>query len=294
MATTQILTPTRVARPRPPRTGRRTWTAAAREADIDRIASGSISELDEAHRRLKRNMQALAALLHLTAEGTDSADALNELTELEIWLQAEAARLRSGCRAGNFDQIALAVYVRQAARLWNTPPALPGEGGWSFDSSQSLAFQRLPDAPEAHPDDAGGITNHPATDLETALQRVPRVWRALARRALHACAVTFPPWFLHWRSANPLADREPRPSSELSVRLSANPDGLRVHVTLSGLGPGLSPRFMELHGAVLARQLASLLGGLAGTGRPGEESAGVAFEIALAGRHRAIALTAAA
>lgn len=266
--------PTRAARPRVSRIARRPRAAQVRP---DEGGQRSISELDEAHRRMKRNMRALQALLHLDAEGAESADAETLLTEVESRLQAMALGLRTHCRVGNFDQIELAVYLRQATRLWNTPPGHPPDGGWSFDASRSLVWQCLGDARTDR-----GPAAIATTDLSTALESVPPGLREVARRALYSCAVTFPPWFFNWRSPDALAHPGPRPSSELGVRLQTAPDGVKVAVSLSGVGPGLPAHFGETHQRTLARDLASLLRRLVREGRGVESDSSVEFEVSFA------------
>lgn len=276
MATTQTMMPTKTVRPRAARIAHRVRTTQVRgDDDVGR----SISELDEAHRRMKRNMQALEALLRLQSDGAAWPDAETLLSELENRLQAMAASLRSRCRAGNFDQIELAVYLRQATRLWNTPPGYPPNGGWRFDSTRSLVW--WPDADAEGPSQPAAVAT---TDLQTALESMPTRFREVARRALYSCAVTFPPWFFNWRSPDGPAHKGPRPSSEFRLRLHTAPDGVKVDVSLSSAGPGFPRHFDETHQRTLAGHLAALLGRLVRAGRSGEPDSEVDFEVSFTGR----------
>lgn len=243
----------------------------------------SISELDEAHRRLKRNMHALGMRLRLQRDGEAWPDGLSLLTELENRLQAMAAGLRSRCRAGNFDQIELAIYLRHATRLWNTPPGGPSPGGWCFDANRALVFRPAPEQ-----ESASGPAEIPAEDLEAALESMPHPCREAARRALYACAVAFPPWFFNWRAFDETAGAGTERSSEVRVRVSATPAGLRVEVSLSGAGPGLPPHFREPNQRRLAAHLASVLSLLEGAGRIEGADATVEFEVEFTtiGAHR--------
>jgi hypothetical protein len=238
---------------------------------------------------MKRNMQSLAELLNLQAQDLESPGAESLLTELENHLQAMAGGLRSRCRAGNFDQIELAVYLRQATRLWNTPPGYPPKGGWSFDSSQSLVFR--PDPDSEGPREKRSVA---ATDLERALESMPARWRDVARRAVYSCAVTFPPWFFNWRSTDGAENLGSRRSSGFRLRLRIAPDGVKVAVSLSGVGPGLPPHFREAHQRTLARHLASALGRLVRAERSEESDCDVEFEVAFAGSGEGLACSAAA
>lgn len=284
MATTHTILPTR-----PRRVARIPHRARTAPVERDAPAPRPISELDEAHRRMKRNMQALGALLHLPARGSESPDSETLLTELEHRLQAMAAGLRSRCRAGNFEQIELAVYLRQATRLWNTPPGYPPNGGWSFDSTRSLVWRADPD--QEGPREPGAAT---FADLETALESAPPRFREAARRALYSCAVTFPPWFFNWRSTDGAATPGPRPASELRVWVRFAPEGVKVLVSLSGVGPGLPRHFDETHHRTLARQLAAALARLVRAGRGEEPDAGVEFEVGFAQVDQGVTRSAAA
>ena len=278
--------PTMAARPRASRTARHPRAARAR---LDEGSQRSISELDETHRRMRRNMRALEALLRLEADGTESADAETLLTEVESRLQAMALGLRSRCRAGDFDQIELAVYLRQATRLWNTPPGHPPLGGWSLLTGPSLLWRPDPDA--KGPQETGEVRS---SDLETILESIsPRV-REVVRRVVYSCAVTFPPWFFDWRSTDGGANPCPRPDSDLRMQVTAAPEGVKVSVSLSGVGPGLPSHFGAPQHRKLADGLASLLGHLVRTEGSEESQADVEFEVTIAGSGAALACSTAA
>lgn len=286
MATTHTILPTKTLRSRGGRMPHR-----SRTTPVLRHHPGprSISELDEAHRRMKRNMQALASLLRFQAEDVEAPAAEALLTELETRLQAMAGDLRSRCRAGNFDQIELAVYLRHAARLWNTPPGCPPKGGWSFDTTQSLVFRPDPDSEGPRASRAAATT-----DLEQALESTPARWREVIRRAVYSCAVTFPPWFFDWRSTGGAESPGPRPSSEFRLRVRIAPVGVKVAVSLSGVGPGLPPHFGVSHQRTLARDLASSLGRLVQDDRSQDPDCNVEFEVAFAGSGDGLECSAAA
>jgi len=286
MATTHAILPTHSPRLTGLRNPRRSRAASFRRDDS---APRPISELDEAHRRMKRNMQALEALLHLQGEGIGSANAETLLTELETGLQAMAADLRSRCRAGDLDQIELALYLRQATRLWNTPPGHPPQGGWCLAAGGSVLWR--PESEARGPRQTGGVEPR---DLETILEPIsPRV-REVVRRAVYACAVTFPPWFFDWRSTDGGANPGPRPASELRIRVIAAPEGVNVNVSLSGVGPGLPAYFNASHHRALAAGLSSVLGRLVSAERGEGLRTGVEFEVTIAGSGSALSRSAAA
>lgn len=228
------------------------------------------SVLDEARRRMKANMQALASLLRFDAPSTFRDETEIMLTEMEGRLQSMAALHRSLCRFGDFDQVDLAVFLRQVARLRNSPPRSPLPGGWALESDGSIIWARDEEA------DAGtsGV-------LDIALESAPEGNRDLARRAIFAVALLFPPWTFGWRSPQPgtcgiglLAK-----PGEAGVRLRANADGVVVELSLSDRGPGLPDQFDSRLQRKLALELVSILARLVkGSFNEGTNAAAV-FEV---------------
>lgn len=235
-----------------------------------RFECAPTSMLDEARRRMKANMQALASLLRFDAQGAVRDETEVVLTDIETRLQSMAALHRSLCRFGDFEQIDLAVYLRHAARLRNSPPRAALPGGWAVESDGSLIWVRDEETGER-------LTG----DLETALESAPPDGRELARRALLASAILFPPWAFGWRSPQPgpsgiglLA----RPG-EVGLRLRANEEGVLVEITVSDRGPGLPDQFDARLQRKLALELTSVLARLVkGSFNEGPE-APAAFEV---------------
>lgn len=231
----------------------RPWPERAKEPYDFRPAS----LLDEARRRMKSNMQANLSLLRLVREETEHSSAEAVLTEMENRLQSMAALHKARCRAGSFDAIDLAVYLRQAASLRNAPPHSPLNGGWLVEpGGSSLIWSGEEDGNETA--FAGRFM-----DIETALASAPAQWRDRAQRAVFTCAVVIPPWIFRWRSPQCGAAGPGHivKAGEVGIRVRVAEDGVAVEVSLSDCGPGL-PGVFDLKaqralglklGAVLAR-----------------------------------------
>lgn len=228
------------------------------------------SLLDEAGRRMKANMQAIASLLRFDAPGDYRDQTELVLTEMETRLQSMAALHRSLCRFGDFEQIDLAVYLRHAAQLRNSPPRSALPGGWALESDGSLIWVR---------DEQTGAQT--AGDLDVALDAAPAGGRDLARRALFASAILFPPWTFGWRSPQPGTSgigllAKP---CEVGLRLRASADGVLVEITVSDRGPGLPDQFDAKLQRTVALELASVLARLVKGSFNDGPDAGAVFEV---------------
>lgn len=228
------------------------------------------SLLDEARRRMKANMQALASLLRVDAPGALGDETEIVLTDMEARLQSMAALHRSLCRFGDFEQVDLAVYLRQAARLRNSPPRSALPGGWALESDGSLIWVR--------DEETAAQT---AGNLDIALDATFSGGRDLARRALLASATLFPPWTFGWRSPQPGTSgigllAKP---GEVGLRVLPSNDGVLVEITVSDRGPGLPDQFDAKLQRKLALELASVLARLVkGSFNEGPNEAAV-FEV---------------
>ncbi len=196
-----------------------------------------ISLLDDAHRRMNKGVQTITDRLRLQSTRVDPPTTKAVLMAMQHRLQATAALHKARCREGNFDQIDLAVYLGRIASLMNAPahPSLPG--GWALDPpGQTLTWADEPR--NIHEASAGGLL-----DLEAALQSLPPGWREIARRAVCACAVLFPPSIFRWRSPEPQVahggGEQPAGPGEVSIRLRTTDDCMAVELSLSDRGPGL-------------------------------------------------------
>ncbi len=239
------------------------------------------SVLDEARRRMKANMHSLASLLRFDPPGALRDETEIVLTDMEGRLQSMAALHRSLCRFGDFEQIDLAVYLRHATRLRNSPPRSTLPGGWAVESDGSLIWGREEET-------AGEM----AGEMDTALDATPSSGRDLARRALLASAILFPPWTFGWRSPQPGTSgigllAKP---GEVGVRLRAAADGVLVEITVSDRGPGLPDHFDAKLQRRLALELASVLARLVkGSFNDGPDAAAV-FEVRFVPSYRVAAL----
>lgn len=266
-------------RTRPDRAPTRQDSGASRakRARAGAFECAPTSLLNEARRRMKANMHAIASLLRFDARGEHRDETEIVLTDMETRLQSMASLHRSMCRFGDFDQIDLAVYLRHAAQLRNSPPRTALPGGWAFESDGSLIWMR---DDETVPQAAG--------DLDIALEAAPSGGRDLARRALLACAILFPPWTFGWRSPQPGTSgigllAKP---GELGMRLRASADGVLIEITVSDRGPGLPDRFDAKLQRKLALELASVLARLVkGSFNEGPDAAAV-FEVRFVPSHR--------
>ncbi|MBX7183963.1 MAG: hypothetical protein K1Y01_02360 [Vicinamibacteria bacterium] len=232
-----------------------------------------ISLLDEARRRLKSNMLANIELLRLVEEDAASAFAEAALSEMEDRLQSMAALHKARCRAGDFDRIDLAVYLRQAAALRNSPPRSSLPGGWVAEPGGGLVWMR--------DEDDGPGTNRRFGDLETALAETPAHWRPLARLAAYACAIVAPPWIFRWvapPSATTGRSRAARPG-EVAIRIRVT-EGVAVEVSMSDSGPGLPDVFEGTAQRALSLELVSVLARLVQGSLGGEAGPEAVFDVA--------------
>lgn len=240
-----------------------------------------ISLLDEARRRLKSNMLANIDLLRLVEEGTPSAFAEATLSEMEDRLQSMAALHKARCRAGDFDRIDLAVYLRQAAALRNSPPRSPLPGGWVVEKGgASLVWMG---------DEVDGreTNGRRFDDLETALAATPAEWRPLARLAAYACAIVAPPWIFRWMTPSPgMTGRgaAARPGG-IGIRIRVT-EGVAVELSMSDSGPGLPDVFEPKAQRALGLELVSVLARLVQGSLGGEAGPEAVFDVAfLPSRH---------
>ena len=242
-----------------------------------------ISLLDEARRRMKSNMRADIALLRLTPEGTEHPCAEAVLTEMESRLQSMAALQKALCRTGKFDEIDLAVYLRQAASLRNSPPQSPLAGGWVVEAGgDSLIWSREEDG------NATALAEG-FMDLETALASTPGAWQSLAQRAVYACAIVAPPWIFRWRTpqiGTAGAGHIAKPG-EVGIRVSTSADGVAVELSFSDCGPGLPGMFDLKTQRTLGLQLVGMLARLVQGSLTEEAPAGAVFAVSFVPSHRA-------
>lgn len=234
-----------------------------------------ISLLDEARRRLKSNMLANIDLLRLVEEGTPSAFAEAALSEMEDRLQSMAALHKARCRAGDFDRIDLAVYLRQAAALRNSPPRSPLPGSWVVEEGgASLVWM----GDEVDGREAKGRR---FDDLETALAATPAESRPLARLAAYACAIVAPPWIFRWMtpSSGVTGRGDTARPGGVGIRIRVA-EGVGVELSMSDTGPGLPEVFEPKAQRALGLELVSVLARLV-QGSLGEEDGPEAvFEVA--------------
>lgn len=240
-----------------------------------------ISLLDEARRRLKSNMLANIDLLQLVEEETPSASAETALSEMEDRLQSMAALHKARCRAGDFDRIDLAVYLRQAAALRNSPPRSPLPGGWVAEpGGAALVWMR-------DEDEGPGANRRRFGDLETALAETPAEWRSLARLAAYACAIVAPPWIFRW-VAPPSGTTGRAPAArhgEVGIRIRVT-EGVAVELSMSDSGPGLPDVFEPKAQRALGLELVSVLARLVQGSLGGEAGPEAVFDVAfLPSRH---------
>ena len=247
-----------------------TWKRAAVEPPPDWELPTSV--LDEAERRLKASMQAIASRLHLGSGETEPSCTQAVLTGMEARIQIMAALHKARCRAGIFAQIDLAVFLRQAASLRNSPPRNPLSGGWTFDRDRgALAWT----SSESETDDA--ILSDDDTDFDIAVQLLPWGWRDLARRAACACAIAFPPWIFRWASPRGILGR-----GGVAVSIQPTDDGVTVDVTLSDRGPGLPETIDAAQLRALGQELAAVLSELVQGGQIALDETQARFRVGFA------------
>jgi hypothetical protein len=238
------------------------------------------SELDEARRRVKRNVQEIEHQLRLGGHRGEAVPTEAILTEMTRRLQSMAAYERTICRSGQFDEVDLAIYLKQSANFLCRPrgrspePEWGSAGGWVFaNAGASLSWTRgSSDADRPEPE---------GLNLSDALRFLAPRWQETARRAVCACAVLFPPGPFNWRSwfgMDP-AHQQARPG-DLGIRLRPTANALLVEVWVADRSLGL-PRYLEPEGKVaLEGQLAGRLQGQAGESLPDPSSA-ARFEVAI-------------
>jgi hypothetical protein len=214
-----------------------------------------ISLLDEAERRLRNSMHAIGVLVRLGTENLEPPSTQAVLTDMETRLQALAARHKALCRSGNFGQIDLAVFLKQVASLRNSPPRTPQPGGWLVEpGGKSLVWSRT----ESEPD-----VDAQCLDFDVAAQALPPAWRELARRAVCASAVVFPPWLFRWGSPSDGAEDNARTKpGDVGLRLRTRDLGVIAEVSLPDRGPGRPDQPDPDQLRALSLELGAVLGGL--------------------------------
>lgn len=273
MSTQPAHYPTRTRAARAARVPVRTEAPAARPSRPSPrpvMGCAPTSMLDEARRRMKSNMLAIASLLRLDPVGFERDETEIVLTEMEARLQSMAQLHRSLCRFGDFEQVDLAVYLRHASQLRNSPPRSALPGAWAVESDGSLIWTR-----------DEGDAREGSADLDTAIESMPPAARELARRAVFACAILAPPWIFGWRAPQPGTSgigHLARPG-DIGVRLRATSEGVSVELSISDRGPGLPEFFDSRLQRKLALELVSVLARLVkGSFNDGPEAAAV-FEV---------------
>mgnify|MGYP000626519904 CR=1 FL=1 len=240
------------------------------------------SLLDEARRRMKSNMEANISILRLVPSGTEHPEAEAVLTEMENRLQSMAALRKAQSRSGNFGAIDLAVYLRQAASLRNSPPHSPLPGGWLVEpGGTSLSWSREEDGNTA-------AASEGFMDLETALSTAPARWQDLAQRAVYACAIVVPPWIFRWRSpqsGTAGSGHLARPG-EVGLRVRVAEDGVAVELSFSDCGPGLPGMFDLKAQRALSLELVAVLARLVQGSLNEDAPSDAVFEVNFVPSHR--------
>ncbi len=234
------------------------------------------SELDEARRRVKRNVLEIQSLLRLDDRRGEVSSSEAILTDMARRLQAMAAYQRTICRSGQFDEVDLAISLKQAANFLCRPhgrspePEDGSRGGWAFaDDGQTLSWSR---------GSQDAVEGPAGLDLGDAIRFLGSRWREPARRAVCACAVLFPPGPFNWRSWFG-ADQEMARPGDFGIRLRPTADSLVVQVWVAERSLGL-PRFPDPAGMVaLGRQIAERLRSQA-MGTLPDPSPAASFEVA--------------
>ena len=219
------------------------------------------SEIDEARRRVKRNVQGIERELRLGSRRGDERPAEAILTEMTHRLQSMAAYQRTICRSGQFDEADLAIYLKHVTSFLSRSRGQAADsgtgapGGWVLeDAGRTLAWKR---DPTTGADDRGAI----GVGLGDAVGFLPPRWREAVRRAVCACAVMFPPGLFNWRSwsaTEPASDPRVRPG-DLGIRLRSADDDVRVHVWVADQSLGLPRSFDHEAKAALGPQIAARL-----------------------------------
>lgn len=241
-----------------------------------RVDARCVSLLDEAHRRIKDNMQSIERRLRLASGTGDRGTTEAVLTDLQDRLRSAAGLHRALCRAGHFAQVDLAVYLRQVASALSAASgksrhATPEPAGWAFELPQT-SLTWIDDSCEIH-----APSPRQAVDLHGALRFVPKERRAIAHRAVCAAAIVVPPSIFRWRSpestALPCGCHQPVKPGDARVRLRLAEDGVTVELAIADRGLGLPADFEPQRQAALGLQIASLLNRLLREGgTPGSDS----------------------
>lgn len=282
MSTQPAHYPTRTRAARAPRIPVRTETPAARPSRPSPrpvMGCAPTSMLDEARRRMKSNMIAIASLLRLDPVGFERDETEIVLTEMEARLQSMAQLHRSLCRFGDFEQVDLAVYLRHAAQLRNSPPRSALPGAWAVEADGSLIWIR-----------DEGDAREGCADLDTALESMPPAARELARRAVFACAILAPPWIFGWRAPQPGTSgigHLARPG-DIGVRLRATSEGVSVELSISDRGPGLPEFFDSRLQRKLTLELVSVLARLVRGSLDGATQPDAVFEVTFVPSYREV------
>jgi two-component sensor histidine kinase len=244
------------------------------------IEDRSMSSLDEARRRLKSNMLAVISRLRLDEGGIDPAPIEAILTDMETRVQSMAALHKAACRGGDFEQIDLAIFLRLVSSLRNSPATTPLQGGFVVEPDGSLIWA----------DEADGVESRPtrALDLETALDAVALESRDVARRALYACAIVFPPSLFHWRAPQmgPAGTGHLARPSDVGIRLRLDNDGVVVELSISDCGPGLPGLFDSQDQRRLSLELTSVLARLVLGSLKDDCPSEAVFDVAFVASHR--------
>jgi len=212
---------------------------------------------------MKSNVKAMASLLNLDLS-PDLPETQGLITEMESHLQSRAARHRALCRAGCFEQIDLAVYLKEVARLLNSPPRSPQSGGWFKGSEGSIAWRQWTP-----------VAGEPATttdDLESVIASLRPTLLEGVRRAVYACVVLAPPWLFSWQNP-PTNDAWGLDPGAVSLKVNFA-GGIAVELGIADEGPALprefGPEAQRRLGADLAATLDLLVQGcLGGAIEPG-------------------------
>lgn len=240
-----------------------------------------MSSLDEARRRLKSNMLAVISRLRLDEGGIDPLPIEAVLTDMETRVQSMAALHKAACRSGDFGQIDLAIFLRLVSSLRNSPATTPLQGGFVVEpDGRSLSW-----ADEADGAESGSSS---VMDLEMALETAALESRDVARRALYACAVVFPPSLFHWRAPQmgPKGTGHLARPGDFGIRLRLDNDGVAAELSISDCGPGLPGLFDSKDQRRLSLELTSVLARLVQGSLNDDSPSQAVFDVAFVASHR--------
>jgi hypothetical protein len=226
----------------------------------------STSALDEARRRLKRNVGQIEGILRLEERSATAASTEGVLADMAGQLQTMASDQRAACRSGEFDGIDLAVYLKEIAAFLSrstgrgTDRGGGARGGWVLaDSGNVLSWIRSHGDPEDERLEGG-------RDLGDAISFLSPELKEMMVRAACACAVAFPPGVFSWRTAPPRGPQEaidhPAFPGDLWIRLQPAADHWRVDVSIDDRSLGLPRRPDCRLRERMERDLASVLAAL--------------------------------